>query len=125
MRAECGKAAVIVMGDFNMTPVDVLMSEFARNTGFINLSAEPARDGQGSYKYQGAWEMIDQVLVSPALTDSSCVWQVLPGSFRVADAPFLLMNDEIYPGQRPFPAYGGYRYSGGILTSPGNFRLSN
>jgi endonuclease/exonuclease/phosphatase family metal-dependent hydrolase len=113
MRAECGKAKVIVMGDFNTPPDEEQLSEFVKNTGFINLSSKTAREGKGSYRYQGVWEMIDQVLVSPALTDSAGVWHVVPGSFRVADAPFLLMNDETYPGQKPFPAYGGYRYSGG------------
>jgi hypothetical protein len=79
----------------------------------VNLAAGHSRQGKGSYKYQGKWEMIDQVLVSKVMTDSASVWQVVAGSFRVVDAPFLLTNDETYPGQKPFPTYGGYRYSGG------------
>lgn len=133
-----GRAAVIVMGDFNTAPDDPLLHELAgegqpcshadaenssgRNVediadhwsaGLVNLSSDLAGKGKGSYRYQGIWEMIDQVLVSPGLTDSTSVWRVVPGSFRVVDAQFLLTNDETYPGQKPFPTYGGYRYTGG------------
>jgi len=113
MSATGGRAAVIVMGDFNSTPQDELMSELTGSGKLVNLSAQLSGQGKGSYKYQGKWEMIDQVLVSPALTDSTGVWHLEPGSFRVVDAPFLLTIDEIYPGSKPFPAYGGYRWSGG------------
>ena len=36
-----------------------------------------------------------------------------PLSFRVFDAPFLLADDPDYPGKKPFPTYGGYKWSGG------------
>ena len=113
MSSSGGRAAVIVMGDFNATPEDEVMAVLAGNRNLVNLSAMLSGQGEGSYKYQGKWEMIDQVLVSPALTDSTGVWHLEPGSFRVVDAPFLLTDDETYPGQKPFPTYGGYRYSGG------------
>jgi len=113
MSASGGSAAVIVMGDFNATPEDDLMTILTGNGNLVNLSAALSREGKGSYKYQGKWEMIDQVLVSPFIADSAGVWHTAPGSFRVVDAPFLLTQDETYPGVKPFPAYGGYRWSGG------------
>ena len=113
MNAGGGRAAVIVMGDFNATPEEEVMAILTGGGDMVNLAAEHSRQGKGSYKYQGKWEMIDQVLVSKVMTDSSSVWQVVAGSFRVVDAPFLLTDDETYPGQKPFPTYGGYRYSGG------------
>lgn len=129
MSTEEGRAAIIVMGDFNTAPDDQLLSELTGGRGFddnaagivrdsvisglINLSADLACKGKGSYRYQGIWEMIDQVLVSPAMEDSSSVWLTPPGCFRVVEAPFLLTEDDTYPGQKPFPTYGGYRYSGG------------
>ena len=108
-----GMEPVIVMGDFNSSPDDLLMSGLEATGRLVNLAAEPAAGGKGSYRYQGIWEMIDQVLVSPAMEDSTGVWLAPPGCFRVVEAPFLLTEDETYPGQKPFPTYGGYRYSGG------------
>ncbi len=113
MSTSGGRAAVIVMGDFNTGPGEPLMAEFTRKAGLVNLSAEAAGQGRGSYRYQGTWEMIDQVLVSASMTDSTTVFYAVPGSFRVVDAPFLLTVDETYPGRKPYPTYGGYRYSGG------------
>lgn len=113
MTASDGRAALIVMGDFNAPPDEPLMSEFAGKTGLINLSADSARRGKGSYKYHGTWEMIDQILVSSSMVDAASVFSVVPGSFGVVDAPFLLAEDVTYPGHKPFPTYGGYRYSGG------------
>jgi len=34
-------------------------------------------------------------------------------SFRVFDEPFLLADDPDYPGKKPFPTYGGYKWTGG------------
>lgn len=127
-----GNGAVMVMGDFNAGPGEPLMSALTDGPELINLSADLSDEGEGSYRYQGTWEMIDQVLVSGAMidqtpgsgevfdkvSDSSAVcgtadFYVLPGSFKVVDAPFLLTEDRNYPGLKPFPTYGGYRYSGG------------
>lgn len=113
MSASGGRAAVIVMGDFNAPSEDKLMSALTGSGNLVNLSAELSGTGKGSYKYQGKWEMIDQVLVSPALTDSTGIWHLEPDSFRVVDAPFILTEDETYPGSKPFPTYGGFRWSGG------------
>jgi len=127
--ADQGRTSVIVMGDFNTAPSEPLIlkltsgasdsspadepSGSGKTARLVNLSAYLSGKGKGSYRYQGTWEMIDQVLVSPALTDSTGRWLAVPGSFRVVDAPFLLTDDETYPGTKPFPTYGGYRYSGG------------
>lgn len=113
VEASAFTASVIVMGDFNTAPGESLMTGFAEQTGIVNLSSAEAGQGRGSYRYQGTWEMIDQVLVSAPMTDSTGAFQTVPGSFRVVDAPFLLTADETYPGTKPYPTYGGYRYSGG------------
>ena len=113
MKASAGGAAVIVMGDFNSTPQDELMSALTGTGKFVNLSALLSEQGKGSYKYQGKWEMIDQILVSSSMLDSTTAFHTQPGFFKVVEAPFLLMQDETYPGLKPFPTYGGYRWSGG------------
>lgn len=129
MSSEVGRAAVIVMGDFNTSPEEPLMLKLTgspgcslpapgdgangRGAGLVNLSAGLAKKGTGSYRYQGSWEMIDQVIVSPVMTDSTGHWHADPESFRVVDTDFLFTDDGTYPGRKPFPTYGGYRYSGG------------
>lgn len=113
MTASGGRAAIVVMGDFNTPPGEPLMTGFARDAGLVNMSAVAAGKGMGSYRYQGTWEMIDQVLVTASMTDSMGVFYAVPGSFRVVEAPFLMTADGVYPGNKPYPTYGGYRYSGG------------
>ncbi len=142
VNATGGRGAVIVMGDFNAPPGEPLISALTDGAGLINLSADLSDKGKGSYRYQGTWEMIDQVLVSGAMIDQLPVsgkvkdqvsvsgemidqvpdsaavqgpaaFHVIPGSFKVVDAPFLLTGDGNYPGLKPFPTYGGYRYAGG------------
>jgi len=143
MKAGEGCTAVMVMGDFNSAPDDHPVRALTSGGNLVNLAAEMAEAGKGSYRYQGMWEMIDQVLVSVPMTgistdscaitglkpesvevngqipDSSAIndsvqaYYVIPGSFRVVDAEFLLTEDVSYPGLKPFPTYGGYRYSGG------------
>ncbi|MCU0457949.1 MAG: endonuclease/exonuclease/phosphatase family protein [Bacteroidales bacterium] len=111
--ATDGKASLVLMGDFNAAPTEPVMSVLTEGTDLINLSADLAKRGKGSYRYQGTWEMIDQVLVSGAMTDTTSLFYAVPGSFRVVDPAFLLTDDEIYPGLKPFPTYGGYRWQGG------------
>lgn len=113
------RAAVIVMGDFNATPEEKLLSALTEGDCLTNLSDSLSRVGKGSYRYQGSWEMIDQILVSASMTDPTVpdtitgVYHINRSSFTVIDAPFLLTEDETYPGLKPFPTYGGYRWSGG------------
>ena len=69
--------------------------------------------GKGSYRYQGKWELIDQIVVSESMTDTTGSLYIDPHTFRVFDEPFLLADDPDYPGKKPFPTYGGFRWSGG------------
>ena len=130
---------VVVMGDFNDYPADLppwLASPVPRSafveagesgasimrfgdspvsteTGapLLNLMSAFPR-GKGSYKYQGEWGFLDQILVSPALIRSDGERRVR--QVGVVDAPFLLTDDTTYGGLRPFRTYYGYRYEGGF-----------
>ena len=113
---------IIIMGDFNDQPdntslKDVLMA------GKINDSIKAEKlcnlafnwkGGTGSYKYQGVWYMFDQFIISGNLlnVDSSvCAdWK----TFDVFSNDFLLSDDEIYLGIKPYPTYYGYKYLGGF-----------
>jgi predicted extracellular nuclease len=116
-----GKARIVVMGDFNCTWSDnemkILVSEEVetpeQNIGLINLSENPAKKGKGSYRYQGIWEMFDQIIVSDYLINCKYGLCTDTESFNVYDPDFLLKNDSKYPGRTPFSTFLGYRYQGG------------
>jgi hypothetical protein len=112
--SEAGRrASVIIMGDFNADSSDPLMNIITDGVNLVNTAAIAASPGRGSYRYQGKWETIDQVIVSGAMTEPGGHLYADRHSFRVFDAPFLLTDDPDYPGKKPFATYSGYSWSGG------------
>lgn len=114
---------IVVMGDMNCTTRE---SYFAR---FSSQCVTTARaegkllclTGQGdglpsdlaSHKYQGVWESIDHLFVSPALLRRRGLRMFqLPASLEVP--AFLLEEDQRYVGVRPWRTYLGPRYLGGV-----------
>lgn len=108
-----GKISLMVMGDFNAAPSDPALANIVVGGGIVNLAAENAREGIGSYRFRGLWEMIDQVLVSGAMTTREGPFTAVSESFSVFDAPFLLEDDPDYPGKRPSATYRAYQWEGG------------
>jgi hypothetical protein len=118
-----GQAKIVVAGDFNSTPVDNVISILTGKQGsgqlngparLVNLSGTSAGKGLGTYKYQGIWEMIDQVIVSDWLTRCPTGLYADEASFRIFSPEFLLIRDPVYPGFTPFSTYRGYKYQGGF-----------
>jgi len=101
---------IIIMGDFNCTPDDnvaaLLTGRYASGIKMVNISAS-ALPGNGTYRYQGTWEMIDQVIISESLIDKNA-------RFSIFQPDFLLRYDGKYPGPAPFSTFSGYRYKGGF-----------
>jgi len=62
--------------------------------------------GEGSYKYQGSWELIDHFFVGSGTRsfDYSCELLALPP---------LLEDDEKFNGSKPFRTYVGFQYNAG------------
>jgi len=117
--ASDGNVKVMIIGDFNCTPSDPLMSELidpdsAVNCPLINLSDGKMAGAGGTYRYQGTWEMIDQIIVSDGLVDSKRGLDTDKEHFRIFSPDFLLKNDNKYPGMVPFSTYRGYSYQGGF-----------
>lgn len=116
--ASNGRAKIIICGDFNATPDDAVMKMLSgldrSGIAMINISKSAAEKGQGSYRYKGIWEMIDQVLVSETLLNPESGLFTEPESFRVFRPDFLLEKDPLYPGFSPFATYRGYQYHGGF-----------
>ena len=106
-------AAIIVMGDFNAGPGDEIMNDITREDLLVNAAGLIASGGMGTYRYQGQWEVIDQLLVSSSMAVGGGPFQAVMESVRVPDASFLLTDDPDYPGKKPFATYGGFRWAGG------------
>ena len=101
-------AKVVVVGDFN-DYADSPSLQFLEEQALHNVTryAVGTHGAKGTYRYDGVWQSIDHVLLSPMLCDS--VAQVY-----INDAPFLLEEDKKYGGVKPFRTYNGYRYQRGF-----------
>lgn len=99
-------AGIIFAGDFNAVPEDLtimsLSSAYRSGLQMRNLSRS-LPGSSGTYRYQGTWEMIDQVMISKGVT----------AILEVFSPDFLLYDDPVYPGRSPYSTYRGYRYQGG------------
>ena len=115
-------ADILIMGDLNDSPIDdSLLKHLKTKTDFetieasalYNLTYNLAKSGKGSNKYQGKWELIDQIIVSGAFLNPNRL-HVLPNGAAIFDADFLLEDDETYLGQKPFRTYIGFKYNNGF-----------
>lgn len=93
-------ARILVMGDFNDPPDSRPLNHLSGN-GMIPVSRE------ATYKYQGVWECLDQMLVSPALHKDMEYVKVFKNSY-------LLEPDDTHLGHKPRRTYRGPVYHGGV-----------
>lgn len=116
-------AKVIVMGDFNDGPHNESLRDALQVAFWKDETIQANRlygwsgDGQnvpGTYKYQGRWYTFDQFFVSGTLFLNTGGIRVNPASFQIVSPDFLLMEDELYLGIKPFPTYYGFQYMGGF-----------
>ena len=116
------EANIVVMGDFNDTP-DAMTITILDN--LANLSFDLYKRGEGSIKYRGAWELIDQILVSRNLLKNEAAEGSYPlqynsrgdlyaESVSIYSPPYLLERDATYSGVKPKRTYIGPRYNGGL-----------
>ncbi len=115
--SSSGRGKILICGDFNSTPddteIETLLNSVHTGSGLENLTVQLSETGDGTYRYRGTWEMIDQVIVSKTLLNSGSGLYIPSGSFRILRPGFLLEKDPVYPGLSPFSTYRGYRYHGG------------
>ena len=113
------KPYVIIMGDLNDGPDAPALRDglkayaFTKGRNLDDRELVTVMDavGQGSYKYQGEWDVYDQFVVSASLLNSLGSTEFLDAD--VMTAPFLLSDDDTYGGVKPFRTYNGRRYQGG------------
>ncbi|MDR1783365.1 MAG: endonuclease [Dysgonamonadaceae bacterium] len=117
-------ANIIIMGDFNDEPSNVSISKTlkalpavadAQPKSLYNLfSRFEKRQNTGSYKFQGQWNMLDQIIVSGNLIKGNARFRALPYSATIFTAAFLRKEDKTNGGFRPLKTYNGYRHEGGF-----------
>ena len=94
---------ILVMGDFNDTPDS---EQFALlEPMLINEGIRFHKEGIGTIRYKGKWELIDFFLRTPGLPTSQ---------MKIIQIPFLMAYDRSYPGYKPLRTYSGPRYLGGV-----------
>lgn len=120
------KPSIILMGDFNDSPSDNSLITIAQpvssdsvhfSSGMYNLMtgdiAYSNPKVKGTYRYQGYWDILDQILVNGATLVRTDGFRLSQTGVSVADLDFLLEDDDKYGGVRPFRTYIGMRYNGG------------
>ena len=101
-------AHVVIAGDFN-DDADSPALQILTADGLCHVTrdARGRHGAQATYRYQGLWQSIDHVFVSPGLLSS------VEHTF-INDAPFLLEEDKRYGGVKPFRTFNGLRYQRGF-----------
>ena len=124
--AAVGIDRIIAGGDFNDTPDNPVFRLL--EPALLPMHMDLFRRGLGTIKYDGKWDLIDHVYVSPAmmeLSDSSSgeVDRQTEKSgekpsahvrMRILRIPFLLTRDTVHSGEKPLRTYTGPRHTGGV-----------
>ena len=127
--AAIGIDRIIAGGDFNDTPDNPVFRLL--EPALTPMHTDLFRRGLGTIKYDGKWDLIDHIYVSPALvseptsasdsfsgdvdrqTDKFGVPSV-PARMRILRIPFLLTRDTVHSGEKPLRTYTGPRHTGGV-----------
>lgn len=120
------EARILIMGDFNDYPENKAIAQVLNaqlpDTSFdedvlYHLLARKAQTKDktisGTYKYRGEWGLLDHLIVSGKLLDSSSKFYTQEERAEIITFPFLLIDDEKYGGVQPFRTYNGMKYQGG------------
>ena len=100
----------IVMGDFNADMSSPLFKQLKEHS-FVDLME--GRNG-GTYKYHGAWSILDHILVSSSFLSYDASLRTSFDDSGILSSPYLLENDNMYGGHKPRRTYLWTKYNGGI-----------
>ncbi len=127
--AAIGIDRIIAGGDFNDTPDNPVFRLL--EPALLPVHEHLFRRGLGTIKYDGKWDLIDHIYLSPALLGA-------PGSSRsfaeeagrqadrageesfararmqILRILFLLTRDTVHSGEKPLRTYTGPRHTGGV-----------
>lgn len=115
------KANIILTGDFNDHPEDASIieglmakhkAEDMKTGELFNLMHEKQHK-EGTHKFQGEWGVLDMWLVSNGLFQGEGKFELKENPVTIFKAPWLLMEEDIHLGHRPYRTYQGPKYIGG------------
>ena len=122
MAAQPG-ARIIVTGDFNDEPSNKSISEVLQAKGdwenleegqlYNYMHPFQTKEGKGTYKYQGYWNMLDQFMITQSMMDPSNNVHAKRNSAQIFQKSWLMQDDDDAPGMKPYRTYGGSYYYGG------------
>jgi endonuclease/exonuclease/phosphatase family metal-dependent hydrolase len=116
-------AHIIITGDFNDYPESPSISKIINAKApsepvdkeklYHLLARKVKTDKNGTYKYQGEWNLLDHFIVSGTLLDENSQLYTNEKMAKIANLPFLLTEDKNYGGLRPLRTYYGMKYENG------------
>ena len=102
--AAIGIDRIIAGGDFNDTPDNPVFRLL--EPALAPTHRDLHRRGLGTIKYDGKWDLIDHIYVSPSASSGA--------QMRILRIPFLLTRDTVHSGEKPLRTYTGPRHTGGV-----------
>lgn len=121
------EANIILIGDMNDSPRSPQLTEHLakplsdmgkttapRELYNISTLTETSPEVQGTYRFHGRWEMLDQCIVNGRLLERRSRLRLAPEPLRVAAHSFLLESDRQHGGLKPWRTFQGPRYRGGF-----------
>ena len=113
---------IVIMGDFNDLPGDKSIAEALKAVAFeetlagnnlVNLSEAWESKNRGTIKYLSQWYIYDQVIVSRNIIGSIQGVSCLKNGAAIFYDDFLVEEDRVHGGIKPFRTYNGFQYNGG------------
>ena len=102
--AAAGIDRILAGGDFNDTPDNPVFRLL--EPALLPTHRDLHRRGLGSIKFDGKWDLIDHIYVSPSASSGT--------QMRILRIPFLLARDTVHSGEKPLRTYTGPRHTGGV-----------
>jgi predicted extracellular nuclease len=114
---------ILIMGDFNDYPEDKSINVYLRASSDLKNYREGelinmmypyfSKNNVGTHKYQQYWGILDQIIVSHALYHLSSGLRIKTAG-QIFSPDFLLEEDNVHLGIKPFRTYLWIKYSGGF-----------
>ena len=117
-------ANILITGDFNDYLTDESIREVLRAGDIDNLGHRDCTlfdlmyrflrmQNVGTHKHEDFWGCLDQIIVSPALLDTTRPLYIIGREAHIFKADFMVEPDEKYDGYKVYRTYSGPRYIGG------------
>ena len=118
-------AHLFIMGDFNAyypekifkevlkaTPISSIDSIMPQKLYLLTDQMKASHDIEGTYKYQGQWDQLDNFIVNGTLLNKQGIY-IDKRSCKIVDFPYMLQKDKKGDGVHPYRTFLGTYYQGG------------